>query len=101
MFARQSIKFIFILMLFILMGNTNVSAKENFTGIPISEFQGVAWRANGEDIERWALEKGTKFVQSIQKYEGTLTTLVYNGRYADEAAEYRFYLYKGQLYQVL
>lgn len=48
----------------------------------------------------WYSERNAQYVQTIEEYNGAITTLVYNNTYAGEPAEYRFNLYKGEFYQV-
>lgn len=94
--SKISLIFIFLL----LISMSVVFAKENFTGTPVTSFQGIEWKAGQEQIERWALDRNAKFIDASSKYNGVMTTLIYKGTYGDEQAEYRFTLYKGQFYQV-
>jgi len=99
MFRRCLFKVSFMLLLLTVLSVTVVFANENFTGTPIPDFQGLAWRATTGDIAKWASARGSQYVKTIEKY-GVMTTLVYNGSYGGEPAEYRLTLYKGQFYQV-
>ena len=100
MFIRYYLKALLILVLLTVLNATVAFAKEQYTGTPIPDFQGIPWRATSADIEQWASERNAKLANIINRYDGIMTTLIFTGTYAEELAEFRFTLYRGQFYQV-